>query len=78
MRSNKEFKPRLDRWDIYNNLPSGGQVELARRFNLSKSHITMILQGRRKDYHGVIKASELMAAVNIWKTRFCKVAESQL
>jgi hypothetical protein len=77
-RKKQPYKARLDRWDIYNNLPSGGQVHLARQFSLSKSHIGLVLQGRRKDLHGIIKAAELLAAVNIWKTRFCKVTESQL
>jgi hypothetical protein len=72
------YKPRIDRWDICNNLPSGGQILLSEQFGCHKAYITLVLQGRRKDTKGIIKAAELMAAINIWKCRFCKVEKSQL
>jgi len=73
---NKEAK--LDRWDIYNNLPSGGQAKLSRICNCSQVQVKLVLEGKRGDNQGIIKEAELMAAVYIWKVRFCKVAESKL
>lgn len=74
----KPFTPRLDRFDIYNNLPAGAYVEIATKLNISVAQVSNVLTGWRKDHHGIIKEAELMAAINIWKTRFCKVQKSQL
>ncbi len=76
--TNKKFKPKLDRWDIINNLPRGGLTKIAKKCNCSIPHTKHILEGKRTDHSGVIKEAELVAAVNIWKTRFCKLAKSQL
>jgi len=74
----KRYKPRCDRWDIRNNLPTGAQIIIAQQCNCCKSYVNMVLAGKRKDSKEIIKAAELMAAINIWKTRFCKVTKSQL
>lgn len=76
-KANKESKY-VDRWDIQNNLPSGSKIKLSKQFDCSKTYITLVLSGERTDNKGIIKAAELLAAVNIWKTRFCKLGESQL
>jgi hypothetical protein len=70
-------KTLFDRWDIYNNLPHGAKARIARKCGCSKSEVTRILEGRKKDVFGVVKEAELEAAINIWKTRFCKY-ESKL
>jgi len=71
----KEWKPRLIRRDIISNLPVGGQLMLAAKLGLNRTEINAALNGRRiskekKDI--IIKEAEYMAAINIWKTRFCK------
>lgn len=75
---NNKKEQNRDRWDIYNNLPKGANKQLAEKLNCKKSYITLVLQGKRSDTKGIIKEAELMAALNIWKTRFCKLQESQL
>jgi len=74
----RNFKPMIDRWDIYNNLPPGGQAELSRELKCSQSHVYNVLHGYRKDNKEIIKSAELMAAIYLWKSRFCKISESQL
>lgn len=71
----KTWKPRLIRRDIISNLPVGGQLILAAKLGLNRTEINAALNGRqiskeKKDI--IIKEAELMAAINIWKTRFCK------
>ena len=78
MSSAKPYKRKLDRWDIQNNIPHGGLSRLAKQCNCSVTQVKHVLDGKRTDHQGIIKAAELMAAVNIWKTRFCKLAKSQL
>ena len=75
---NKTFKPKIERYDIYNNLPTGAKIKIAKDCNCHKSCVTMVLQGKRKDTKGIIKAAEALACVHVWKTRFCKLAKSQL
>jgi len=77
MQKNK-FTPRLDRFDIYNNLPAGAYVEIATKLNISVVQVSNVLTGRRRDHHGIIKEAELMAAIHIWKNRFCKIKKSEL
>jgi predicted transcriptional regulator len=60
------------RWDIHNNLPHGAIAQIAREVECSPSHVQNVLNGVSKDNFGIIKIAELEAAVNIWKTRFCK------
>lgn len=74
----KPFIPRADRTDIYRNLPPGGQIEIAKKLNVSKYTVNNVLKGRIKDHHGIIKEAELMAAINIWINRFCKIKKSEL
>ena len=69
---NEEKSKRVDRYDIYNNLQYGDMSLLAVQFNTNPTHITYILKGTRPDKIGVIPAAELLAAKNIWVTRFCK------
>lgn len=71
------YKARKDRFDIYNNLPHGAMAKIARKVGCSNSHVQYVLEGKREDHYGIIKEAELMAAINIWKTRFCKF-KSQL
>jgi len=73
-----QFIPRLDRFDIYNNLPTGAYSKIAAKLNISITQVSYVLSGKRKDNYGIIKEAELMAAINIWKSRFCKLAKSQL
>lgn len=61
-----------DRWDIYNNLPHGAMAKIARKVGCNRSHIKFVLEGKRTDHQGIIKEAELLAAIHIWKTRFCK------
>lgn len=70
-------KAHKDRFDIYNNLPHGAMVKISRKLNCNKTHVKLVLEGKREDHHGVIKEAELIAAIHIWKTRFCKY-KSQL
>ena len=65
-------KARADRYDIYNNLPSGSLSKLAHMCNCSVTQVKYVLEGYREDNQGIIKEAELLAAVNIWKNRFCK------
>jgi hypothetical protein len=69
---------RNDRWDIYNNLPRGSIIKLSKQCNCSEPQVHGVLHGNKTDRQGIIKAAELLAAVNIWKTRFCKLDKSQL
>lgn len=61
-----------DRWDIYNNLLHGDLSKIAKKVGCSVPHIKGVLEGKRADYKGIIREGELMAAINLWKTRFCK------
>jgi hypothetical protein len=71
-KDNKElFKARRDRWDIYNNLPVSGISTIAKRVGCSYNTVWNVLRGR-KDHYGIIKEAELIAAINIWKNRFCR------
>jgi hypothetical protein len=74
----KPYKPKPDRWDIYNNLPHGGLTYIAEKCNCSVSQVKQVLEGKRKDNQTIIKESELVAAIHLWKTRFCKLGKSQL
>ena len=67
----------IDRWDIYNSLPRGAKTRIAKKCNCGIMDVIRILEGKKEDKFGVIKEAELEAAINIWKTRFCKY-ESQL
>lgn len=78
MSSRKPSKPKLDRWDIYNNIPHGGLTLLSDKCNCSVSQVKHVLEGKRTDHQNIIKEAEHMAAINIWKTRFCKLAKSEL
>lgn len=78
IKKKKLYKPKLDRWDISQNLPSGAITKTAKKCEVSVSQVVNVLNGNRRDYHDIIKTLELFAAVNIWKTRFCKRAKSQL
>ena len=71
------YKARKDRYDIYNNLPWGAITKIAKKAGCSVPQVKGILEGKRKDNYGVIKEAELMAAIHIWKNRFCKF-KSQL
>lgn len=66
------WKPDKYRLDIMQNLPHGAMAKLARKNNISQGHVNRILSGRRNDNFGIVKQAELIAAINIWKTRFCK------
>lgn len=77
-RQRKRMNLGQDRWDILNNLPVGGLKQLADNHRVSPAYINLILGGKRRDHRGIITEAELMAAKNIWRTRFCKVAESTI
>ena len=68
---------RKDRYEIYNNLPIAGQRKIARKLGCTDSYVSSVLKGARTDHRGIIKEAEYMAAINIWKTRFCRF-ESEL
>jgi hypothetical protein len=67
-----EWKARKNRIDILNNLPHGALTKIANKVGCSTVNVLNILEGKRRDHFGVIKEAELIAAINIWKTRFCK------
>jgi len=73
----KQWKPRLDRFDIYNNLPAKSYTRISEVCGFSVAQVKNVLEGKRTDHQGIIREAELMAAINIWKTRFCKF-KSQL
>jgi len=73
----KIWKPKKDRWDIYNNLPKGAITKIAKECNTHIPYVSMILHGKKSDQWRVIEKAELLAAINIWKIRFCKY-KSQL
>ena len=68
----KKFIPKKDRWDIYNNLPIDGISLISKKVDCSYNHVYKVLHGDRNDKLGIIKEAEIIAAINIWKTRFCK------
>lgn len=59
------------RLDIINNLPHGAMIHIAKKCGISKSAVSQILHGHRKNIK-VIKEAERIAAWNIWVRRFCK------
>jgi len=60
------------RWDIYNNLPYGALTKISNKVGCSAMTVSRVLDGKTPDRYNVIKEAELLAAINIWKTRFCK------
>lgn len=68
----------IDRWDIYNNLPDGAKAKLAKKCNCSFIQVKNVLEGNRTDNQGIIKEAEKMAAIYVWKERFCKLDKSQI
>lgn len=72
-------QPPIERIDILNNLKWGNQSIIADKFNTSSSHVSNILNGRNDTINintilsrNIIREAEMFAAINIWKTRFCK------
>jgi len=63
---------RHDRYDIYNNLPPGALSKIARKLKCSKTTVNSVLRGKIKDHHGIIPLGEKVAALWIWKQRFCR------
>ena len=66
-------KARPDRYDIYNNLPPKSLTLIAKKCKCSVVHTKRVLEGYRTDNHGIIKEAESIAAIHIWKTRFCRL-----
>ena len=66
------IKTPIERYDIYSNLPYGAVQRIAKKLNVNKLQVWRIIHGQALDNYGVIKEAELEAAINIWKTRFCK------
>jgi hypothetical protein len=66
------FRARRDRWDIYNNLPYGAMSMIARKVEVPPSLVHDVLYGRVQDWHNIIPLAERIAALNIWKQRFCR------
>lgn len=69
---------RIDRWDIYNNFLHGDYIKLGKACGCSPQYARSILHGEKNDNYNVILEGEKIAAVNLWKDRFCKLAKSQL
>ena len=69
-------KARKKRDDILNNLPCGGGQAIANKLGCSGGHVSEVLNGRREDTtelnKKIIYEAEMLAAINIWKNRFCK------
>ena len=69
-------KARKKRDDILNNLPYGGGKAIANKLGCSGCHVSEVLNGRREDTtelnKKIIYEAEMLAAINIWKNRFCK------
>jgi hypothetical protein len=72
-----EWKSKKNRIDILNNLPHGALTKIADKVGCTNTNVLLVLEGKRGDNFGVIKEAEMEAAINIWKTRFCKF-KSQL
>ncbi len=72
MMKTTKFKPKIDRFDIYNNLPHGALVYVSKKVDCSVVQVTCVLKGERKDHYGIIELTELIAALNIWNIRFSK------
>lgn len=72
MGKQKLYKPRIDRWDIYNNLPPKGLTIVANKCKCSVVQVKYVLEGKRIDHLNIIKEAELITAIHIWKTRFCE------
>ncbi|MFW6272159.1 MAG: helix-turn-helix domain-containing protein [bacterium] len=66
-----------DRWDIVNNLEWGDKKFIAEKLGISQMQVHRVLEGKVEDKHKVIETAELVAAINLWKSRFCKY-ESKL
>jgi hypothetical protein len=66
-----------NRLDIYSELPYGALNHISKKVGCSISTVRRTIQGKRIDKEGIIKLAELEAAINIWKTKFCKY-ESEL
>ena len=64
------------RYDISNNLVSGDSLLLIEATGLSKGYISQMLNGRKEMTPEVQQAAELLAAINLWQTRFCKIEAS--
>lgn len=67
------------RTDIVNNLGFGDQKVIAEKYKTSPQHVSHVLLGTNSAVNqntelsrNITKEAELMAAINIWKTRFCK------
>jgi len=62
--------------DILSNLATGDQKRISNECKKNRTYINNILDGRYNQNSPlgikIIKAAELMAAINIWKDRFCK------
>jgi hypothetical protein len=62
--------------DILSNLVNGDQLKIANLCNASKVYVNKILNGKYNQNTSlsinIIQMAELMAAINIWKDRFCK------
>lgn len=65
-------KKPIDRQDIYDNLPYGAEKGIGKKLGITRQKVWRILHGKTLDEYGVIKEAELAAAINIWKTRFCR------
>ena len=76
---NPDRKKGIRRTDIINNLAKGDQLLLAKMFKSSQSHVNHVLTGSNPRVNqntelskNITREAELLAAVNIWKSRFCK------
>lgn len=67
-----KWKPKKVRSDILQNLPHGALTKIAKQNNVSAAHVHNILNGKRNDNYNIVRDAELLAAINIWKDRFCK------
>lgn len=66
------WKPKKIRSDIINNLPHGAQLGISKKVGCTRPLVWQVLHGVAEDHYGIIKEAELIAAINIWKNRFCK------
>jgi len=73
----RPYIARKDRWDIYNNLPKHGIRQIAKETGYSWTTVWRVLHGYQCNQRlfktkNVLKCAEGIAAIHIWKTRFCK------
>lgn len=67
-----KLKARANRTDIKKCLFHGDITRISRMVGCSRGNVNDVLEGNRTDHFDIIKEAEMIAAVNVWKTKYCK------